>query len=192
MAILLVQDCSERLFFGRWVRVVYVRWQRGMREIALWLRAILLTNVEHHCLFEATDIFEALVACKGSHLQVILASCFVQRCMPEASGRRHRGIATNNILSSQGHFFNANAWSFTNSFECCSSMLDLKHGVCYLLPQLWSIGMLTRVRGRAWFYESEVVRICTCILFAYMYLVHLCAHVHTTSLEEQFESHMTM
>lgn len=32
-----------------------------MREIALWLWAILLADVVYHCLSEATDILEALV-----------------------------------------------------------------------------------------------------------------------------------
>ena len=79
MAILLVQDCSERLFFGRWVRVVYVRRQWGVREIALWLWAILLANVEHHFVFVFAVSVEGLVIFQeGCHL--ILASFGVESC----------------------------------------------------------------------------------------------------------------
>jgi len=48
VAILLIQDCLERLFLSRWMCVVYIGRQRGVHKIALWLRAILLANVEHH------------------------------------------------------------------------------------------------------------------------------------------------
>ena len=64
MAILLVQDCSERLFFGWWMGVVYVRRQWGAREITLWFWAVILANVEYHFSFGFTGIHEVLVCTK--------------------------------------------------------------------------------------------------------------------------------
>jgi hypothetical protein len=57
----LIQDCPERLFFGWWVRVVYVGRHWSMREIAFWLWAILLADIERHCVLGATDVLEVLV-----------------------------------------------------------------------------------------------------------------------------------
>lgn len=54
-----------------------------MREIALRFRAILLADIEYHCLFEATDVLEALVCTEA----LSCCSCFVLSAsglMPEA------------------------------------------------------------------------------------------------------------
>jgi hypothetical protein len=49
VAVLVIQDCLERLFFGRRVCVIDVGWQWGVREVALRFWTILLANIEHHC-----------------------------------------------------------------------------------------------------------------------------------------------
>lgn len=62
MVEVLVQDCFERLLFGWWMRVVDVRWQRGLRVIALWLGSFLLAHAEDHCMFDVLHLLEVLVA----------------------------------------------------------------------------------------------------------------------------------
>lgn len=62
MVEVLVQDCFERLFFGRWMRVVNVGRQCGLGEVAFWLGSFLLTHAEDHCMLDVLHLLEVLVA----------------------------------------------------------------------------------------------------------------------------------
>lgn len=48
MAISLIQNRSERFFFGRWMAVVYVGGELSVVEVAFRLRSVLLPDVEDH------------------------------------------------------------------------------------------------------------------------------------------------
>lgn len=48
VAILLFKCCSERHFFGWWICVVNIGRQGCVGEVAFWLRAILLADIENH------------------------------------------------------------------------------------------------------------------------------------------------
>lgn len=48
MAILLIQNRSERFFFGWWMAVVYIGGKLGVIEIAFRLRSVLLPDAEDH------------------------------------------------------------------------------------------------------------------------------------------------
>ena len=94
VAILLVQDCSKRLFLGWWVRVVYVRRQWSLREIALWLWAILLANVEHHRLLSNR------YACNTGDVQydsLLVRSCLALRQSRECL-RHLQHVSVSSIL----------------------------------------------------------------------------------------------
>jgi hypothetical protein len=65
------------------VRVVYVRRQWGVREIALWFWAVLLTDAEYHFLVELTGVLEVLVMCKKV-LTLLLLRLLSKLLMPEA------------------------------------------------------------------------------------------------------------
>jgi hypothetical protein len=47
------------------MRVVYVGWQCGMREVALRLGTFLLAHAEHHRMLDVLHVFEMLLLVRG-------------------------------------------------------------------------------------------------------------------------------
>jgi hypothetical protein len=71
---LLIQDCSERLFFCWWMRVVYVGRQRRLREIALRLGTFLLAHTEDHRMLDVLHVLGILVRGeRGDEAESVLA-----------------------------------------------------------------------------------------------------------------------
>lgn len=56
------------------MRVVYVGWQRGLRETALRLGAFLLAHAEDHCMLDVLHVLELLVhGEQGNEAESVLA-----------------------------------------------------------------------------------------------------------------------